>query len=168
MKTQKNVKCVCIIKCALFDKNKVRFAHAEQLWFLSHLLSRLRCWRSRLWVLGPRLINPKTKKHNSIITDWLKKSLGYSCNKSDVQPWKWWSTDQNITDKWLPFNNSTIDTRRRLVKKATLILTKITTKKTKNQICSRTRLWKMSLKMSQDQDSSPENHYWFGFFNECS
>jgi len=41
IRTQKNIQCVHIIKCAkvhaLFAKNKVRFARAEQLWFVSHL-----------------------------------------------------------------------------------------------------------------------------------
>jgi len=39
IRTSKNVKCVHMIKCvkvrALFDKNKVRFARAEQLCFCS-------------------------------------------------------------------------------------------------------------------------------------
>jgi len=38
----------------------------------------------------------KSKNQNHTpISDWLKKSL--LMQQSDVQPWKWWSTDKNIT-----------------------------------------------------------------------
>jgi len=125
------------------------------------LLSRLRCSRPRprprLWSSTTKTHKSEKQKHNSI-HDWLKKII------TDVIEWcaamkmmTYWSRYN-----WSPFNDSTINTRQRLVNKAlcrqrlnvrlhllTLILWPKNNQKTKT---------KTLINESRDQDSSIENH----------
>jgi len=114
--------------------------------------------RPRLWSSRTKIHKSEKQKHNSI-HDWLKKTITHVVEWcAAMKMMIYWSRYN-----WSPFNDSTINTRQRLVNKASCrprptdvrlhLLTPILWPK--NDQKTKTKTLKHE---SQDQDSSLENH----------